>query len=74
VDGQPYISALQEIAGGANIMGSLGSKVLVHYNPKRPSQSYYAPACQLASRLLVGLAIVAAIAAIGVSVHIHKPQ
>lgn len=52
VDGKSYVANIVEIAGEKNLMGPVGHRIALQYNPRRPSQFYYAPACQLSRRVI----------------------
>jgi hypothetical protein len=72
VDGKVHVADLLEVLGEKNIMGHVGNKVLIQYNPRRPGQWYYAPACQLASRAVLVLTLLGAALAILLAVHFHS--
>lgn len=74
VDGQLFVSSVREIVGKGNVMGDVGNSIPIRYNPRKPSQSYYAPACQLASRLIVAAVVLCAAMAIAFCVYQNRPQ
>jgi hypothetical protein len=61
-----------EVAGEKNVMGAAGNTVLIHYNPQRPSQFYYGPACQLASRALLISVLTGGALAILLTIYMHR--
>jgi hypothetical protein len=71
VDGKTYVADVIEVAGEKNVMGSVGNTVVIQYNPRRPRQFYYAPACQLASRAVLISVLTAGALAIILAIHFH---
>ncbi len=72
VDGKTYVADVIEVAGEKNIMGPVGHRILIQYNPRRPKQFYYAPACQLASRTVLITALTATVLAITVAICLRR--
>jgi hypothetical protein len=70
VDGTEYIRPIHEVVGDTPL--ATGDRVLIQYNPKRPSQCYYAPNNQLAARATVALVLAATAALIAFFVHFHR--
>ena len=66
-----FDSSVQEVLAEKNIMGSIGNTVQIQYNPKHPKQCYYAPARQLASRVIVVSVLIVTALAIMLAVHLH---
>ena len=68
--------ALETYLGGAalaSLDNAIGEHVHIQYNPKRPSQCYYAPNNQLAARAVVFLVIAGCAAIVAVSIYMrHK--
>ena len=69
VDGTEYIRPIHEVVGDVPL--TTGEHVLIQYNPKRPSQCYYAPNNQLASRATVAMVLLATAAIIAYFVYAH---
>jgi hypothetical protein len=71
VDGTEYIRPIHEVVGDTPL--ATGEHVHIQYNPKRPSQCYYAPNNQLAARAVVFLVIAGCAAIVAVSIYMrHK--
>jgi len=70
VDGTEYIRPIHEVVGDTPL--ATGDRVLIQYNPKRPSQCYYAPNNQLSSRALVATVVLATVAVITYFVVAHR--
>ena len=71
VEGKFYDSSVQEVLGKQNIMGRIGDTVNIQYNPRHPKQCYYAPARQLASRVVLVTVVIATALPIMLTVHLH---
>lgn len=72
VNGKIYVADVAEVAGEKNIMGRVGNKVPIQYNPRHPKQWYYAPACRLASRAVLLATLLAGAAAIVLSIYFNR--
>jgi hypothetical protein len=72
VDSKVYVADVVEVAGEKNVMGAPGHRVLIQYNPRRPHQFYYAPACQLASRAVLVSVLLAIALAICLAIYLHR--
>jgi hypothetical protein len=72
VDGKTYVADVIEVAGEKNVMGAVGHRIVIQYNPRRPRQFYYAPACQLASRAVLIAFLVAGALAIALAIYLHR--
>jgi hypothetical protein len=71
VNGKFFDSSVQEVLGEKNIMGATGNTVEIQYNPKHPKQCYYAPARQLASRVVLLAVLLAVALAILIAIRLH---
>jgi hypothetical protein len=71
VHGKFFDASVQEVLGEKDIMGPIGNKVKIQYNPKNPKQCYYAPARQLASRAMLLFVLLITALAIVLAVHLH---
>lgn len=69
VDGTEYIQPIHEVVGDTPL--ATDEHVYIQYNPKRPSQCYYAPNNQLAARAVVFLVISSCAAIVAVSIYMH---
>ena len=56
IDGNVYVAAIREPIGYEEVAG-VGDTIEIQYNPQKPAQAYYAPACPLANKLVVGVAL-----------------
>jgi hypothetical protein len=70
VDGTEYIRSIHEVVGDIPLTN--GEHIHIQYNPNRPSQSYYGPNRQLASRALVFAVIAGCVAIVVVSMYLRR--
>ena len=61
VSGVAFTASIRQTAGKQERPNHVGDLVEIRYKPDHPATYYYAPACQLANRLVVAVVIVSAV-------------
>ena len=69
VGGEVYAAVVREVAGHQKRIVRLAKTVTIQYDPDNPKRFYYAPSCQLASRLILWVVVIATLVAIGLCVY-----
>jgi hypothetical protein len=72
IGGTVYSAGIRAIAAHQEFLRDPGSTVLIHYNPARPDQFYYPPACRLAGRLVTAIVLGTGILAIALAIFLHR--
>ena len=57
VGGETYLASIREMWGQSARPAHKGGSVTIQYNLEKPSDYYFAPACKLAGRCVVGLVV-----------------